>query len=99
MRDQIAFLQQTVQHRNVNIQILPPGAGGRVGVATSFSLLRNRGLPDVAYLEHIGSAFFLDDPTVSEPYEIAMSRLAVAAGHPGDTPQTLTEALTAIGRD
>jgi hypothetical protein len=59
----------------------------------------NRGLPDVAYLEHIGSAFFLDDPTVSEPYEIAMSRLAVAAGHPGDTPQTLTEALTAIGRD
>ncbi|MEU8606778.1 helix-turn-helix transcriptional regulator [Actinoplanes sp. NPDC048791] len=97
MRDQIAFLEKAIQHRNVNIQILRPGAGGRVGVATSFSLLRNKGLPDVAYLEHIGSAFFLDDPTVSEPYEITMSRLAVAAGRPEDTPQILTEALKAIG--
>jgi hypothetical protein len=98
MRDQITFLHQAVQHRNVNVQILPPGAGGRAGVATSFSLLRNNGLPDVAYLEHIGSAFFLDNPTVSEPYEIAMNRLAVAAGHPRATPGTLTEALDSLGR-
>jgi len=96
MRDQITFLQRVAQCRNVNIQILQPGASGRVGVDTSFSLLRNKGLPDVAYLEHIGSAFFLDNPTVSEPYEVAINRLAVAAGSSEKTPATLTEALAHI---
>jgi transcriptional regulator with XRE-family HTH domain len=99
MRDQIKFLIQATQQRNVSIQILPPGAGGRAGVGNSFSLLRLRikGLSDVVYLEHIDSALFLDNPADSDPYEIAMNRLNVSAGMPQDTMNTLQEALERIG--
>lgn len=96
MREQIEFLRTAAEQPNVVIQILPPGAGGRVGIATSFSLLRMSGIPDVAYIEHIGDALFLDRPDKADRYAIAMNRLGVEAGEPQDAKATLEESLADI---
>jgi hypothetical protein len=51
--------------------------------------LRLKCLPDVVYLEHIGSALFLENPDDLNPYKIAMSRLRVAAGEADTTAESL----------
>jgi hypothetical protein len=69
-------------------------ASGRVGIGNAFSLLRlgQRSLADVVYLEHIGSALFLEDPNDLDPYKITMNRLSVAAGEPRSTPAAVRRA-------
>jgi hypothetical protein len=98
MREQIEFLEHAATRPNVVIQILKPGAGGRAGVGTSFSLLRLklRHLSDVAYLEHIDDAVFLDSPAKADRYKIAMERLPIAAGEPQHALTTLRTALVGI---
>ena len=78
MREQIDFLAQVAELPQVHIQILPSWAAGQAGIGDSFSMLRLRmkGLSDVVYLEHIGSALFLEHPDDLDPYKIAMTRLS-----------------------
>jgi transcriptional regulator with XRE-family HTH domain len=99
MRKQIEFLIYAAQRDNVMIQVLPSGAGGYAGVGNSFSILRLRvgNLSDVVYLEHIDDAFFHDDANKSDPYRIAMTKLALKDGTPEDTMSKLEKALAAIG--
>lgn len=97
MREQIEFLAAAAEVSNVVIQILPRGAAGAAGIATSFSLLRLRSLSDVAYVEHVSDALFLDQPDRTDRYALAMIRLSILAGHPEDTPAALREALAALG--
>lgn len=95
MREQIEFLIEAADRPHVTIQVLPWGMGARLGIDNSFSLLRLRlrELSDVAYLEHIGDAYFLDDPNRADRYEIAMNRLTLAAGTPAESVEALKEAL------
>jgi hypothetical protein len=99
MREQIEFLIRAANRPNVIVQILKRGAAAREGFSTSFSLLRLRleSLADVAYLEHIGDALFLDRPDKSDRYRQAMTRLSIAAGEPRAALETLKEALADIG--
>jgi hypothetical protein len=94
MREQIDFLAQVAELPHVHIQILPSGAAGQVGIGNSFSMLRLRmtGLSDVVYLEHIGSALFLEHPDDLDPYKIAMTRLSIAAGKAHETAEKLRNA-------
>ena len=89
MREQIDFLAAVVEQSNVVIQILPPGAGGAAGVDTSFSLLRLKSLSDVAYVEHVSDALFLDQPDRTDRYAMAMARLSILAGRPSDAVAAL----------
>jgi transcriptional regulator with XRE-family HTH domain len=91
MREQIDFLLQTAEQHSAVIQVLPSGAGGGIGVGSSFSVLRFRGkaLLDVVYLEHLDNATFLDSPSETDPYRIAMERLAAKAGDPRHTTSKL----------
>lgn len=100
MKDQIEFLIHATKHPNVRIQVLASGDGAQAGVGNSFSMLRLRipSLPDVVYLEQIGSALFLSNPDESDPYDIAMNRLGVTASQPSQTENTLKQTLRRIGR-
>ena len=100
MAEQVQFLIDAAKYSNVHIQVLPTKAGWDAGVGNSFSILRLRmqSVLDVIYLEQIGSAFFLDSPDQTDPYEIAMTRLNIAASKPNDTKAALDEALHRIGR-
>ena len=94
MRQQIDFLAQVAAKPQLHIQVLPSGAAGRVGIGNSFSMLRLRlkNLSDVVYLEHIGSALFLENPDDLDPYKIAMTRLSLAAGKAEETTDALRNA-------
>ena len=94
MRQQIDFLAHIAEKRQVHIQVLPSGAAGRVGIGNSFSMLRLRlkSLSDIVYLEHIGSALFLENPDDLDPYKLAMSRLIVAARKADTTVDALRDA-------
>jgi transcriptional regulator with XRE-family HTH domain len=98
MREQIQFLIDAANRPNIVIQTLPPGGGARLGIDNSFSLLRLRlqKLPGVAYLEHIGDAYFLDDPNRADRYEIAMNQLTLTAQRPAQSIETLQQALASI---
>jgi hypothetical protein len=100
MRDQISSLIGATKHPNIRIQVLASGKGAHAGVGNSFSMLRLRipSLPDVVYLEQIGSALFLSNPDESDPYDIAMNQLGVAASRPAQTENTLRETLQRLGR-
>lgn len=100
MRDQIDFLIRAAANPQVHLQVLPTGAAGRVGIGNSFSMLRLRmsSLPDVVYLEHIGSALFLQKVNELDPYKIAMNRIGVAAGAPAVTAAALTNARDSYRR-
>ena len=99
MRNQIDFLLQTAERHSVVIQVLPSSAGGSIGIGAPISMLRFRGevLPDVVYLEHLHNATFLDSPSETDPYRIAMEQLADKAGEPQDTTSMLEKALASIG--
>jgi transcriptional regulator with XRE-family HTH domain len=99
MRQQIEFLIEADRRPNVTIQVLPSGAGGHVGIGNSFSILRLplTGLTDVVYLEHIDDALFRDGADKSDPYRLAMTKLAADAGEPQDTVSQLKQALSLIG--
>jgi hypothetical protein len=59
--------------------------------------LFTRVLPDVVYLEHLHNATFLDSPSETDPYRIAIERLTDKAGEPQDTRSLLEKALASIG--
>ncbi|WP_305785985.1 helix-turn-helix domain-containing protein [Symbioplanes lichenis] len=98
MREQIEFLIEAAQRPSVVLQVVPSGAGGRRGIATSFSILRQRieKLADVIYIEHIGDPLFFDTPAQSDPYRTAMEELSLDAGKPEDTLKHLHEALNRL---
>ncbi|CAM5568663.1 helix-turn-helix transcriptional regulator [Streptomyces violaceorubidus] len=52
-------------------------------------------LPDVVYLEHIGSANFLEDRDETEQYRVALDRLADEALTPRESLERLRETMAA----
>jgi transcriptional regulator with XRE-family HTH domain len=99
MREQIEFLIEATQFKDVRIQLLQPRAGLCALRNDSFSVLRfsSTHLADVVYLENLESAHFLDGPERSEPYRLAMSRIGNAADPPEQTRRTLEDVLARIG--
>ncbi|GAA2617424.1 transcriptional regulator [Paractinoplanes durhamensis] len=97
MREQIEFLIRSACLRNVTLQVLPRGDSFRAGFTTPFSLLRlDPSVADVAYLEQMDHAFFLDDPDRADSYRQAMTLLGYHAGEPSTTLETLQKALTEL---
>src|SRR5262249_1273880 len=62
MRAQFGRLIELSMMPNVTVQVVPFARSGHAGESGSFSLLRfrERDLPDVAYVEHLTSAVYLE---------------------------------------
>lgn len=95
MRDQLRHLVGLSRLRGVTLQVLP-FSSGYSGTAGSFTILRfaQPDLPDVAYLEQLTSAIYLDKRPEVEQYLAIMERICVRAETPAATA-TLMESIAA----
>ncbi len=95
MRAQIASLIETAKLPNVTLQVIPFEAGGHHAAGGAFTLLRfaDDELPDVAYLEQLTGALYLDKRDDVDCYAEVMERLSAEAEPPERTVEILEQAL------
>lgn len=99
LRDQIAHLIRLADLSNVTIQVLRFSAFGLGAARGSFSLVRCRGawskLSDIAYIEQLTGAQYLDKSSDLTLYRRVMENLIAAA----EPPQVSTAFLTTLAAD
>ena len=80
-RAQLQHLIEMAQRPNITLQIVPWHVGGPATVGGPFTILRfaEPGVPDVVYLEHLGSACYLDKERDTVEYLALMDGLCVEA--------------------
>jgi transcriptional regulator with XRE-family HTH domain len=95
MREQLAHLVEMAGLPHVTVQIVPLDVTHASAPSIPVTYLRFGGadLPDVVYLEHIGSATFLEDRDETEEYRAALDRLADDALQPRESVALLRKAL------
>ncbi|MFF9275928.1 helix-turn-helix domain-containing protein [Streptomyces griseosporeus] len=95
MREQLAHLIEMAQRPHITVQVVPLDVTNASAPAIPITYLRFGGLdlPDVVYLEHIGSANFLEDRDETEQYRLALDRLADEALQPRATLNLLRETM------
>jgi hypothetical protein len=95
LRDQIEALLEACRWPRIQLQVIPFGAGGHAAAGGAFSILRfpDEDMPDVVYIEHLTSAFYLEKREDVESYVAAVGRLFIEAAPPARTPDLLREAL------
>lgn len=86
MKAQFAALLDWTSLPHVTLQVLPYDRSGHAAEG-AFSVLRfgEAELPDVAYIEHLTGALYLDKLEELEPYARAIDRLAIDAETPGQS--------------
>ncbi|HEY4006111.1 MAG TPA: helix-turn-helix transcriptional regulator [Pseudonocardia sp.] len=95
MRGQIERLIELTDEPNVILQVVPFTAGGHAASGGPFSVLRisDPDIPDIAYLEQLTSALYLDKPAEVDSYLMVMDRLCAEAAAPTRTKAVLTDIL------
>lgn len=95
MREQLGHLLTMAQLPHVTVQIVPLDVTNAPAPGIPFTHLRFGGLdlPDIVYLEHIGSATFLENRDETEEYRVALDRLADDALDPRASLVMLRETM------
>jgi hypothetical protein len=95
MRAQLERLIHLTQLPNVTLQLMPFAAGGHVAAGGPFSILRFSApdLQDIAYLEQLTSALYLDKRADVRKYQKVMDQLCIDADSPADTQKTLARII------
>jgi len=90
LKQQIDRLLEVTGHSHVSLQIIPFSRSGYVAEG-AFSILRfaEPELPDIAYIEHLTGALYLERPDEIEIYGRAFDRLVVDAETPRGSRQLL----------
>jgi len=92
---QVERLLEATELPNLILQVLPLGAGAHPALVSAFSLLRfaDEDLPDVAYIEHLTSALYLNKREEVDQYMHAMETICVRSEVPSKTPEILAKIL------
>jgi transcriptional regulator with XRE-family HTH domain len=95
MRGQLGRLIEVAALPQVTVQVVPFRRGGHAGAGGSFTVLRFRqaDLPDVAYIEQLTSALYLERRGDVDHYMEVMNRLSAEALTPAGTTQFLKEII------
>lgn len=95
MRAQLEHLLELTELPNVTVQVVPFRSGGYAAAGGSFSILRfsDPNIQDVAYLEQLTGALYLDKRAEVDNYLMVMDRLCAEAAQPGATRQLLAEII------
>jgi len=95
MRAQLEHLCAMAELPNVTLQILQFKAGGHSAAGGPFSILRfsDPDIQDMAYLEQLTSALYLDKATDVDNYVMVMDRLSTEAASPEDSSEILAGIL------
>ncbi|GAA1002030.1 helix-turn-helix transcriptional regulator [Acrocarpospora macrocephala] len=91
MRGQLQHLIELMSQSNVTIQIMPFNFGGHAAEGGAFSILRfpDAELPDIIYVEQLGSALYLDKREEVDRYSEVMERLCAVSTTPAETIEIL----------
>lgn len=97
IRDQLDKLLEATKLPNITLQIVPYSLSGYAAEG-SFTILRfnEPELPDIAYIEHMAGALYLDKPEEIEDYSRSFDRLTVDALTPEDSRQELNKLRASI---
>jgi transcriptional regulator with XRE-family HTH domain len=95
MRGQLNRLIEAAALPRVTVQVVPFRRGGHAGAGGSFSVLRfgRPDLPDVAYIEQLTSALYLERRSDVDHYMEVMNRLSAEALTPVGTIRFLKEII------
>ncbi len=95
MRGQLGRLVEVAALPQVTVQVVPFRRGGHAGAGGSFTVLRFRqaDLPDVAYIEQLTSALYLERRGDVDHYMEVMNRLSAEALTPAGTTRFLKEII------
>ncbi|MBO0875446.1 MAG: helix-turn-helix domain-containing protein [Pseudonocardia sp.] len=95
MRGQLQRLIELTDLPNVTLQAITFQAGGHAAAGGSFSILRfsERDINDIAYLEQLTSALYLDKRIDVDNYLKVMDRLCAEAISPRETRRLLEDIL------
>jgi hypothetical protein len=90
MKRQIERLLEATQHSHISLQVIPFTRSGYVAEG-AFTILRfaEAELPDIAYIEHLTGALYLERQDELETYGRAFDRLVVDAETPRGSRQLL----------
>jgi uncharacterized protein DUF5753/helix-turn-helix protein len=97
LRAQLEYLLDVTSLPNVSVQVLPWHLSGYAAEG-AFSLLRfaEPELPNIAYVEHLTGALYLEKLDEIESYSRSLDRLAVDAETPDRSRQLLSKRLAEI---
>jgi transcriptional regulator with XRE-family HTH domain len=95
MREQLERLIEVSALPRVTVQVVPFRRGGHAGAGGSFTVLRfaQPDLPDVAYIEQLTSALYLERRADVDHYMEVMNRLSAEALTPVGTVRFLEEII------
>jgi transcriptional regulator with XRE-family HTH domain len=95
MRAQVQRLIDLTELPNVTLQVVSFEAGGHAAAGGPFTILRFSApdISDIAYLEQLTSALYLEKPAEVRKYLMVMDRLCAEATSPSETANLLRELL------
>jgi hypothetical protein len=91
LRDQIQHLITMAELPHVKLQLLPRYSREYVAVGSPVTILRftEPDLPDIAYLEQLTGALYLDKNEDVQRYRMVMDRVCILAKSPAETVKYL----------
>jgi transcriptional regulator with XRE-family HTH domain len=91
MRDQLLYLAEVAQRRNVRLRVVPATVGGHPGLDGAFVRLRFEDRPGVVFLSNRTSCLFLEQPSEVSAYDRAIVELLSVAISEEDSVRLVVE--------
>jgi transcriptional regulator with XRE-family HTH domain len=97
-RAQLRALLDAARLENITVQVMPFRVGGHAGEAGAFTVLRypEPELPDIAYVEQLTGAMYLERDEDIDHYSAAMERLCVQSASPDESVDLISKMIREI---
>jgi transcriptional regulator with XRE-family HTH domain len=97
-RDQLRALLDAARLQNITVQVMPFHVGGHAGEAGAFTILRfpEPELHDIAYVEQLTGAMYLERDDDMDHYGAAMERLCVQSASPEESMDLISKIIREI---
>jgi transcriptional regulator with XRE-family HTH domain len=97
-RNQLRALLDSARLQNITVQVMPFHVGGHAGEAGAFSILRfpEPELHDIAYVEQLTGAMYLERDDDMDHYGAAMERLCVQSASPEESMDLISKIIREI---
>lgn len=94
-RGQLRAVHEAARRDNITVQVMPFRVGGHAGEAGAFTILRfpEPELPDIAYLEQLTGAMYLEKDEDLDHYTAAMERLCVQSASPEESMDLISKIM------
>jgi hypothetical protein len=97
-RAQLRALLEAARLEHITVQVMPFRVGGHAGEAGAFTILRfpEPELPDIAYVEQLTGAMYLEKDEDMDHYGAAMERLCVQSASPEESMDLISKMIREI---